>query len=689
MSIKNWENIFNNAPCGLHSIDVNGTYIEINDTELKWLGYTRDEVIEKLQFLDLVTEDSKRKFKNMFPAFIENGVLRDEEFEMICKDGSHLPVLINSNANYDEKGNFINTTAYVVNITENKKVEESLKRKTRSLEILNSLGKSISEELDLQHILQKVTDATTSLTHAEFGAFFYTAVGPDGEALQLYTLSGVSKNAFGEFSLPRATEVFRPTLSGRKVIRVDDITLDERYGKNHPHNGLPKGHLPVKSYLAVPVISQSGEVLGGLFFGHSKPAVFTLEAENIVLGVASQAAIAIDNARLFEDVNRTNEENKRLLTLSQKSERKKDEFLSIASHELKTPLTSAKAYVQLLDRSIVHNDRSKMLVAKACQHISKMERLISDLLDVSRINADNLSFKIDFFNFNEALDECVENAKHQYNSHNIVVKNNPEIQVLGDRIRIEQVINNFISNAIKYSPDSFEIIVDTEINNNNLVCSVRDFGIGIEENHVDKIFERFYRVETTSMRYQGLGLGLFISGEILKSHQGTFWLESEPSKGSVFYFSLPLSRETRPQPQLQANSYEDDFIALMFHERDDFIEVLWKGVQNYDSIKTGGKLILDLVQKTQCSKILNDDSALIGNWAEASNESMNAWFSALERGGIKYFGWVHSTGIFNRLAAKDRLAQTVGELKIKFFENKSAAKAWIKTVESPEKSMNN
>ncbi|MBC7916005.1 MAG: GAF domain-containing protein [Pyrinomonadaceae bacterium] len=422
MGINNWEDIFNNAPCGLHSIDKNGLYIEINDTELNWLGYSRHEILGKLKFTDLVTEESKQKFIKLFPEFIKNGFVRDEEFEMVCKDGTLFPVLINSDANYDKNNNFLNTTAYVINLTEAKRIQENLNRKTKSLEILNSIGKSISEELDLQIILQKVTDATTALTHAEFGAFFYTSVDEKGEAFQLYTLSGAQKEAFDKFGMPLATAVFHPTFSGQSILRVDDITQDERYGKNSPHYGMPSGHLPVKSYLAVPVIRKSGEVLGGLFFGHSLPGIFTQESEDFVIGIASQAAIAIENAKMFEDIKRTNEENKRLLALYQQSDRKKDEFLSIASHELKTPLTSIKAYLQILERS---SQPQAGLVSKASNHVKKMERLISDLLDMSRINADNLSFKIDFFQFNEVLEECIENALHLTNTHKIIVKKIP------------------------------------------------------------------------------------------------------------------------------------------------------------------------------------------------------------------------------------------------------------------------
>src|ERR1700722_16730585 len=121
----------------------------------------------------------------------------------------------------------------------------------------------------------------------------------DGEAYPLYTLSGVPREAFAKFPMPRNTAVFEPTFRGRGPVRSDDILADARYGKSAPYNGLPEGHLPVRSYLAVPVVSRSGDVLGGLFFGHPEPAVFTERAERIVTALAAQAAVAIDNARLY------------------------------------------------------------------------------------------------------------------------------------------------------------------------------------------------------------------------------------------------------------------------------------------------------------------------------------------------------------------------------------------------------
>lgn len=178
--------------------------------------------------------------------------------------------------------------------------EERLGETARQLGILNRVGHLIAAELDLDKLVQTVTDAATELTGAQFGALFYNRCDEQGEAYTLYSLSGVPREAFANFPMPRNTAIFHPTFHGEGVIRSDDITRDPRYGKNAPYEGMPAGHLPVRSYLAVPVVSRSGDVLGGLFFGHAEPGVFEDRAEALAVGIAAQAAIAIDNARLYE-----------------------------------------------------------------------------------------------------------------------------------------------------------------------------------------------------------------------------------------------------------------------------------------------------------------------------------------------------------------------------------------------------
>ncbi len=182
--------------------------------------------------------------------------------------------------------------------------EVKLKEESHILGILNRTGRAIASQLDLQELLQNVTDAATEISGAEFGAFFYNSIDENGEQFLLYTLSGAPRAAFESFSHPRATPLFDPTFRGEGIIRLDDIMSDPRYGKMSPYFGMPKGHLPVRSYLAVPVKSRTEEVIGGLFFGHSSVGKFSEKTEDIVKGIAAQSGVAIDNARLYEAAQR-------------------------------------------------------------------------------------------------------------------------------------------------------------------------------------------------------------------------------------------------------------------------------------------------------------------------------------------------------------------------------------------------
>jgi len=203
---------------------------------------------------------------------------------------------------------FERTLVSVQDITAQKTAERALLRQTRRLERLNQISKSIATEIDnLDRVVQTVTDAATELCGARFGAFFYNVIDTSGEHYTLYALSGAPRSAFEKFGLPRNTAIFEPTFRGTGTIRSDDIRKDPRYGRNAPHIGMPQGHLPVVSYLAVPVISSTGEVHGGLFFGHDEPGVFTSDSEAIIEAVAAHAAIALDNERLLRTVRTENE----------------------------------------------------------------------------------------------------------------------------------------------------------------------------------------------------------------------------------------------------------------------------------------------------------------------------------------------------------------------------------------------
>jgi len=220
---------------------------------------------------------------------------------------------------------------------------------------------------------------------------------------------------------------------------------------------------------------------------------------------------------------------------------KKDEFIGVASHELKTPLTSLKGYIQLMEFQDNLSEAAKIYVTKATSSINKLQHLIDELLDASKIKAGKLKFQKHDFNLTELVSLCVENSTYMYPAYQIKKELPEDIMVHGNDERIEQVLMNLINNAVKYSPNKKEITIRAEKNKDSAIVSVIDFGIGMVNSDQELVFERFYRANGSESTMPGLGMGLYISSEIIKEHNGEINVNSKLNEGSVFSFSLPLA----------------------------------------------------------------------------------------------------------------------------------------------------
>ena len=223
----------------------------------------------------------------------------------------------------------------------------------------------------------------------------------------------------------------------------------------------------------------------------------------------------------------------------------KDEFLGIASHELKTPVTSIKAYAQVLEKMIrAEGDEKKAgMVRKMDLQLNRLTGLIGDLLDVTKIQAGKITFNAVEFDFDQLIYDMVEEMQHTTSQHHLNATLNSKITVIADRERIGQVVTNFLSNAIKYSVDADSIIVKSYRMGDEVILSVQDYGIGISENLQKFVFDQFYRVSGNQQHtYPGLGLGLYISAEIIKNEGGRIWVESTEGSGSTFYFALKIKK---------------------------------------------------------------------------------------------------------------------------------------------------
>jgi PAS domain S-box-containing protein len=312
ISSTQWRQIVDSATdTVIISTDQEGHITSWNSGATRILGWTEQEMLGKTLDRLFTQEDQERgRLREEMAAARSQGHGGGEEGWRLRKDGSRFWA-VGEMSPISEANRVIGFVKILRDRTAQRQSEEEVREERRALEILNRAGSALAIETDLQRLVQIVTDAGVELTGAEFGAFFYNVSNKAGESFMLYTLSGAPPDAFSKFPMPRNTQVFGPTFRGEGIVRSADITQDPRYGHNAPRKGMPEGHPPVKSYLAVSVVSRSGEVIGGLFFGHAKPAVFDERSERGLAGLAAEAAVAIDNTRLSLSAQREIGERKK------------------------------------------------------------------------------------------------------------------------------------------------------------------------------------------------------------------------------------------------------------------------------------------------------------------------------------------------------------------------------------------
>jgi signal transduction histidine kinase/CheY-like chemotaxis protein len=435
---------------------------------------------------------------------------------------------------------------------EHARSREALHEESRMLGILNGTGQSIASQLDIDALLQTVTDATTEMTGARFGAFFYNRVNEAGEDYLLYTLSGAPREAFEKFGHPRATALFGPTFHGEGPVRIADVRKDPRYGTMGPHHGMPPGHLPVCSYLAVAVKSRSGEVFGGLFFGHPEPGKFSERTEQLVVGVAAQAAIAIDNARLYQAAKTQIANRERMADSLRDTDRRKDEFLATLAHELRNPLAPIRQAAMISQSDGATAEQKAWSHEVITRQVQNMSLLLDDLLDISRITRGTLELRRRRTDLEEIVSMAVETARPLLDSkrHRLIVELPQTVQVDGDPLRLSQVLSNLLTNAAKYTDPEGNVRLSAEVIGGQLVIRVSDDGIGIDAESLPGLFEMFSQVRShRDLSDGGLGIGLALSRGLVELHGGRIAVRSDgPGKGSEFTIHLPTSPRVAAEP---------------------------------------------------------------------------------------------------------------------------------------------
>lgn len=544
--------IIESADDAIISKSLEGIITSWNKGAERIFGYTADEVIGKP--ITIIIPPDHLNEEPAILARLRAGE-RIEHFETIRmrKDGKRLDISLTVSPIKGPHGRVVGASKVARDITARKNNERMLHEQAEALRTLNKVGELISAELDLHKTVQAVTDAATELTRAEYGSFFYNVLNEEGASYMLFTLAGAPRELFEHFPMPRATDLFGPTFRGEGVVRIADVNVDPRHGRNSPYYGMPEGHLQVTSYLAVPVVSHSGEVLGGLFFGHSEPDVFTERDEIVVAGLAAQASVAMDNARLYEaakrahaEAERAAEEKERLYRQAEESSRLKEEFLATISHELRTPLSAILGWARMLRMGQLSDEHAAKALDTIERNARAQAQLVDDLLDVSRIVTGKLRMDVQPADPNAFIDAAVEAVRPAADAKGVRVQkiiDTAAIPIPGDPVRLQQVVWNLLSNAIKFTPRGGRVQIRSERVNSHLEIIVSDTGQGIAPDFLPHVFDRFRQADQkTSRQHGGMGLGLAIVRHLVEMHGGSVLASSEgEGKGATFTVMLPIS----------------------------------------------------------------------------------------------------------------------------------------------------
>ena len=526
------------------------------------------EVVEQgfVTLLDHVYASGEAHVGHRAPVNLQRGpgALTERYLDFICQ-----PIVADSG---ETTGIFIQGH----DVTEQHKTEEAIRAESRKLDVLNRTGAALAAELDVDKIVQIATDACTEIVEAQFGAFFYNVVNAKGESYMLYALSGVSREHFDKFPMPRNTAVFGPTFKGTGVVRSADIRQDPRYGKNAPYYGMPKGHLPVRSYLAASVTSRSGEVIGGLFFGHEQPGKFLDEHEELVTGIAGQAAMAIDNARLFQSAEREVAERRRaeeaLLALNNTLEQRVAEEVHARSkvEEQLRQIQKMEAVGQLTG-GIAHDFNNMLAVVmgglsllqrRLARGETDVERFVQGAMDAAQ-RAATLTQRLLAFSRQQALspEPLVVNTLVGAMSELLTRTLGEQVrvetvlaaglwQVKADPAQLENAILNLAVNARDAMPVGGRLTIETQNAfvddayareyaieaGQYVLIAVGDTGAGMSAEVIAKAFDPFF---TTKGAGKGTGLGLSQVYGFVRQSGGHVKIYSEPGVGTSVKIYLP------------------------------------------------------------------------------------------------------------------------------------------------------
>jgi signal transduction histidine kinase len=490
---------------------------------------------------EAIHPDDRAAVRAQFERTLRDGTPFEPEARVRRGDGTYRWTRSHGRVMYGPDGKPRMLTGVIVDIDEAKQASLRAEEERRINETLHRLGSSFASELDHDRLTQLITDEITQLVGAEQGAYF-DRFGEAG-SFTLHTISSGQAERYRELRPPHATPLLAETFVAHRVVRLDDVLADPRYGAS---GAQPEGHPPVRSYLAVPVVARSGEVFGSLLFGHPEVGRFTEAHERLAASIASQAAVALENARLYKAVREHKEQLELAVERARLADRRKDEFLAMLGHELRNPLAPIATALELMalkDNTALQKERD--VIRRQVAHLS---RLIDDLLDVSRITRGKIQLTRQVLEIGAALAKAIEIASpllEQRRQRLAVEVPREGLLVDADPTRLAQVFQNLLTNAAKYSEPGSQIVLRARGRADHVVVELSDQGIGISAELMPRLFDLFEQGDRAIDRSQGgLGLGLTIAKSLCELHGGAISATS-PGLGQGSTFTVTLPRAAR------------------------------------------------------------------------------------------------------------------------------------------------
>ena len=534
--------LIENSSDAIALVSHEGLFTYVSPSVQKILGFTPEELLGH-NTLELFPPGHLRAALEQFDTVAKTeGLTVTVEHTCIHKDGS-LRWLESTITNHLHDPHIQAFVANFRDISERKQAEE---RQHILDQVSNLVVSSLDQQITLTEIAQLLVPSLAD--------YCRIAILDEQHQIQEIAVNHTDpdKVALVQALYDQYKDQAEPVYGVQKLLRTGKPELISNVSQDvlahiqvHPDMLEILRELALKSYMGVPLIARD-RIIGAITFSSVRPSQEYTKADlYFAQELARRIASALDNVHLYRQAQAEIRERKNAEEALRESEARKDEFISMASHELKTPLTSLKGFTNLLQRRLTKQGDMQALhfLARMEEQLDKLTKLVSELLDVTKMQTGKLEFREEPFFLNELVRETLENLQGTTETHHLQLEEVTDVQVPGDKDRLGQVLINLLTNAIKYSPEADTVIVRVSADEHNAIVSVQDFGIGIAETHQEKIFERFYQVnDDTEKTFPGLGIGLYISSQIVRGHHGRLWVESVKGAGATFYVSLPLTR---------------------------------------------------------------------------------------------------------------------------------------------------